>query len=154
MGNTIIRVSHVGTVQHQVGKYTSPPSEETLAATKRAAVLTRQRWKEEEELKKAKDKARLAKKKRAQKRKRAAERKRQAYKDRTASTVNAPKTTDIPNQKPKQPSKAHATAAQKLGISESELGRRLDALRKFHSSKQNSNESVAPRSLYATTSAS
>lgn len=137
MGNTIIRASHVGAVQRQVGKYKGPPSEEDLAIAKRAATLTRQRWKESEKLKKAKSKAKLAKKKLAQERKSAAKAKRQAAKDKTISTASTKQKTENQSQKLKQQPTVRAAAtrtpAQRLGISESELDRRLNALRKFHS---------------------
>ncbi len=145
MGSTIIRTSHVGVAQRKVGKYSGPPSEDEIVIAKRAAAFTLQRWKRQEKSRMAKVGAKFAKKRRAQERKerkRAAKRKRQAAKDKAIPAVSTTKVIRNQGPKPKQASKRRAAAAltpaQRLGISERELERRLKAVRMFHNSEQKS----------------
>lgn len=152
MGNTIIRASHVGTVQRQVPKYNGPPTEEDIAIAKRAAETTRKTWAERDKQDREKAIAKLAKRKKAQEQKSAAKASRAAAKAKKLSSSLPEKKCIKSDQKDAnerisvqlKQSNASApvtsTPARKLGITDAEFDRRLAALRKFRSD----NETLAP----------
>lgn len=145
MGNTIIKVSHVGIVQRQIAKYNGPPTDEELAIAKRAAETTRKAWADRALQEREKYKVKLAKQKKAQERKDAAKAKRTATIAKKAPLFHGEQRSSVIDQtslnKQSKTGKtasnsgapAISTPAKKLGITDAEFERRLNALRKFQS---------------------
>lgn len=136
MGNVILKVSHVGTVQRQAVKYNVAPSEEDLAIAKCAADRTRKTWAEREKREIAKKLVKLSKRKKAQEKRKAAKAKRDAVRVAKLAASKAEKHSEKIGRKSKRTSKSLVsetpTPAAKMGISEVEFDRRLKALRRYH----------------------
>lgn len=137
MGNTIIKASHVGSVTRKTSRPNGPPSEEELLIIERAAWQTRLSWAKSKRLKEAKQKSNLQKKKRAKEAKSERKAKRKTNKSYSTIAVGSEKVKETKKQRLEKPAVKMMTenqiVAKKLGISEGELNRRLNAVRNFNS---------------------
>lgn len=139
MGNFIIRASHVGITTNSGSGYPIPATDDEMKIAKRAARVTQRRWREEKEqlsskpqnkqkMKKTEANNVATKPKRARPikeeklcpsstvRKATKQYKKESLEDET-SAANSHRTTE---------------AARKLGISDSELARRIAAIQAWH----------------------
>ena len=126
MGGIIVHTSPVGALEREGSKYSGPPTEEDLEIAKRAAENTRKTWEERKQKELEKKKAKYAKKRASQIRKKSAHKHEQAKSGVTSADAKTGATPSIQHD-------PRSAAAQKLGISESQLARRLAALQKYKS---------------------
>lgn len=139
MGNFIIRASHVGITTTSGSGYPRPASDDEMEIAKRAARVTQIRWREEKEQLSSKPKNKQKNKK--------TEANSVATKPKPARPIKGEKLCPSSTvrkalkgykkgnlEDETSASNSHQTteAARKLGISDSELARRIAALRAWH----------------------